>query len=158
LDKNLEDLEPLLPSQVFAKVLIKEPETPEQRIAWRLLIRNICDVIAGPKKQRLKYINEIQSWILAEDAPYPFSLWCEHLGLDAGYVKKVFTRFLRKQRNAAKMNLESADYLLRIGNDNRSSPLVKSHLVQKICDGLYGCTRCERLGAFSEFEDNICDG
>lgn len=163
---ELEFEDTILPCQFFQKNLIKESETADQKIAWRKFQRDICDVAYGPPKQRLSYIREIQNWMRAKDALYPFDFWCENLQLDPDYVWKILTKFLRECREDA-IKGHTGNKIVRgvfdcEGQDQRqesarTAMLAQSHLVQRISEGCFGCARCERVGEWEDFEDSICE-
>ncbi|MDE2233244.1 MAG: hypothetical protein KGJ90_03905 [Patescibacteria group bacterium] len=72
-------------------------ETPERRIAWRLLALNLSDIFVGKPRRRLRNIKEIRKWIDGVknfDFHYPFEHWCNALDLDESWAKRKMNELL----------------------------------------------------------------
>ena len=161
-----QDLDPLLASQIFAKQTIPEPQTADQRIAWRKMHRDICDCSFGTPTARIIYIDEIETWIVAPNDrfEYNFEFWCEQLQLEPGYVRKFMLAFLQKQRQDAinnsngKRSAENDKHRWLI-KGRKTTAVLSAHLVQCLGTSCYACSRCQTFApSITAFEENICDG
>lgn len=86
-----------------------ESKTDEERIAWRLLTRNLLDCSDGDKNARLRSIAEMESW-MNDDASkagvnpgeegfeYTFDYWAEMLGQEPGYMRRKMVEWLERRR------------------------------------------------------------
>lgn len=156
------DLDPLLPSQVWDQAHFRKPSTGEERLAWRFLERNILDVAQGPRRARLKYIEELETWMSAtaglED--YSFSTWCGALGVDEGFMKTKFGEFLKLQRDLAERGVRGQFKILRqIEAVRVAAPHSLSKVIgepQFIGQDLYECLSCGHRGNMSYFEGFTC--
>lgn len=164
-----ENVDPLLPSQYFDQLRLREPTTPDSKIAWRKLHRDLCDVVFGPAKQRINYIDKILKWVFDENAPYPFDFWVSQLDpkFDLDYFREGFVAFLRSQREDAindthglKSKNETAERwaILRGKGSVITRPHPsKSHL-PIIFGQMFVCSRCgEMVDEINELEEIKCE-
>jgi len=83
-----------------------EGKSPDEKLAWRFLLRLIWDTKRGPRKMRRGYVAEVLRW-MEDDArearyyagdegfEYTFGWWCDVLGVDEGYMKRKMEDFLK---------------------------------------------------------------
>ena len=87
------------------------PETPDEKMAWKLLYINMSDCLCGKQKSRLEKIDEISLWMNEKkrikkeavefDFFYTFDLWAEYLNVDPDYLREGFGRFLQAAKHYA---------------------------------------------------------
>ena len=115
----------ILPSQWYPKPLYTIPKTLDQKLAWALLKYSIADCTTGSKKQRLKYIAEIERWLAnANDPIYTSEYWVEMLGLDYSFFIRRFKRWLFEQKKAI-----LADKIKNTPKQNYPKTCKKGHIV-----------------------------
>src|SRR5579872_1442935 len=110
------------------------PETPEQKLAWKLLYINMSDCLKGSTKEKLRWIDEIEQWMLGQKSGQPFDFywsfdyWCEQLNIDSTYMRHGFGDFLREAKLCATTNKPTAklkQFLAVVGRGKRARSLDK---------------------------------
>lgn len=104
-------LEVLLPSQWHDLHEHVSEETPERRIAWRLLALNLSDIFVGKPDRRLHNIKEVRRWVEGLknfEFYYPFAYWCGVLGLDESWARRKMIELLAVAERYARTGKKSA--------------------------------------------------
>lgn len=70
-------------------------KSPEEKLAWKVLLRIVWDVRRGPLRRRERAKAETLRWLASDgDFVYPFETFAESLGIDEGYFRRKLREFI----------------------------------------------------------------
>lgn len=70
-------------------------KSPEEKLAWKVLLRIVWDLRRGPLTRRQKARTEVLAWLANDgDFEYSFELFAESLQIDEGYFRRKLREFV----------------------------------------------------------------
>jgi hypothetical protein len=98
----------LLATQYFERIRRRRDLTGEQRLMYAVVEFAVDDYVkyaaAGTDRRRRELFLDAERWVESDDRSWPFAFEsiCDHLGLDADYLRRGFRELKRRDRGDAR--------------------------------------------------------